>query len=54
MPKSKLLALVISRLLMGLGMFMLLFFLPAGTWNYWLAWMFLGVYSSPCCLCWHI
>ncbi len=47
MPKSKLLALAISRLLMGVGMFMLLFFLPAGTWRYWQAWMYMGVLFIP-------
>lgn len=47
MSKSKLLALVISRLLMGVGMFMLLFFLPAGTWRYWQAWMYIGILVLP-------
>lgn len=47
MSKSKLFALVISRLLMGLGMFMLLFFLPAGTWRYWQAWMYIGILVIP-------
>ena len=28
-------------------MFALLFFLPAGTWNYWQAWMYMGVLIIP-------
>jgi protein-S-isoprenylcysteine O-methyltransferase Ste14 len=47
MSKSKLLAITISRLLIGVGVFMLLFFLPAGSWNYWQAWMYMGVLFIP-------
>ncbi|MHB9034448.1 MAG: methyltransferase family protein [Anaerolineae bacterium] len=34
---------VILRTLMGLAMFLVLFFWPAGTWDYWQAWVFIGV-----------
>lgn len=47
MSKSKLLALTISRLLMGVVIFMLFFFLPAGTWSYWQAWLYMGVLFIP-------
>ncbi|MCQ3937224.1 MAG: isoprenylcysteine carboxylmethyltransferase family protein [Chloroflexi bacterium] len=47
MPRSKLLATVLSRLLGGALFFMLIFFLPAGTWNYWQAWMYIGVLFVP-------
>lgn len=47
MSRSKLLATVLSRLFGGLFMFALLFFLPAGTWKYWQAWMYIGVLVLP-------
>lgn len=47
MPRSKLLKLVLSRLLMAVLVFTLFFFLPAGTWNYWQAWMYMGVIFIP-------
>lgn len=47
MSHSKLLATVLSRLISGVAMFGLLFFLPAGTWAYWQAWMYLGVLMIP-------
>ncbi len=47
MPHSKLLMTVVSRLLAGVLMFALLFFLPAGTWRYWQAWMYIGVLITP-------
>jgi len=48
-PKSKILLLPQSLLwlLLGAGGMMLLFFLPAGTWNYWQAWVFLAVVLVP-------
>jgi protein-S-isoprenylcysteine O-methyltransferase Ste14 len=45
--RSKLLILVLSRLSMAVLIFMLFFFLPAGTWNYWQAWMYMGVLFIP-------
>ena len=47
MSRSKLLATVLSRLFGGLFMFALLFFLPAGTWKYWQAWMYIGALVFP-------
>lgn len=47
MSRSKLLATVLSRLFGGVVMFALLFFLPAGTWRYWQAWMYIGILFIP-------
>jgi protein-S-isoprenylcysteine O-methyltransferase Ste14 len=47
MSRSKLLATVLSRLFGGVIMFALLFFLPAGTWRYWQAWMYIGILIIP-------
>ncbi len=47
MSRSKLLFTVLSRLFAGVVMFALLFFLPAGTWRYWQAWMYIGVLIIP-------
>lgn len=47
MTRSKLLATVLSRLLAGVVMFMLMFFLPAGSWTYWQAWMYIGILFIP-------
>ena len=47
MSHSKLLISVLTRLFAGVVMFALLFFLPAGTWNYWQAWMYIGVLIVP-------
>lgn len=47
MPRSKLLFTVLSRLIAGVIMFALLFFLPAGTWRYWQAWMYIGILILP-------
>ena len=47
MSHSKLLFTVLSRLIAGVVMFALLFFLPAGTWRYWQAWMYIGVLIIP-------
>jgi protein-S-isoprenylcysteine O-methyltransferase Ste14 len=38
---------VLSRLIAGVVMFALLFFLPAGTWRYWQAWMYIGILIIP-------
>lgn len=47
MPRSKLLFTVLSRLFAGVIMFAFLFFLPAGTWRYWQAWMYIGILIIP-------
>lgn len=47
MLRSKLFWTVLSRLIAGVVMFALLFFLPAGTWRYWQAWMYIGVLIVP-------
>lgn len=47
MSRSKLLFTVLSRLFAGVVMFALLFFLPAGTWRYWQAWMYIGILVIP-------
>lgn len=47
MSRSKLLATVLSRLIGGILFFMLIFFLPAQTWCYWQAWMYIGVLIIP-------
>ncbi|MBK8421829.1 isoprenylcysteine carboxylmethyltransferase family protein [Candidatus Villigracilis saccharophilus] len=47
MPRNQLIKIVLSRLLMALPMFMLFFFLPAGTWNYWQAWVYLAILFIP-------
>jgi protein-S-isoprenylcysteine O-methyltransferase Ste14 len=38
---------VLSRALGMVVVFMLFFFLPAGTWNYWQAWVYIGVILIP-------
>lgn len=47
MARSKLLFTVLSRLFAGVIMFALLFFLPAGTWRYWQAWMYIAILIIP-------
>lgn len=47
MSRSRLLFTVLSRLFAGIVMFTLLFFLPAGTWRYWQAWMYIGILIIP-------
>ncbi len=47
MPRNQLIKTVLSRLLMALPMFMIFFFLPAGTWNYWQAWGYLAILFIP-------
>jgi protein-S-isoprenylcysteine O-methyltransferase Ste14 len=37
----------LSKLLAGLGIVMLLLFLPAGTWCYWQAWLFIALLFIP-------
>lgn len=43
MNRQQLLRVVISRYLMAFVALAALFFLPAGTFNYWQAWAYLGV-----------
>ena len=47
MPRSQLLKIVISRIALVCLMFMLFFFLPAGTWDYWQAWVYMGLLLAP-------
>ena len=47
MSRSKLLAMVLSRLIGGAILFLLVFLIPAGTWNYWQAWLYIGVLFIP-------
>ena len=47
MERNQLLKVVSSRLIMTIPMFILFFFLPAGTWNYWQAWVYMGVLITP-------
>ena len=47
MPRGQLLKIVISRIVLAFLVFMLFFFLPAGTWNYWQAWVYLGLLLTP-------
>lgn len=47
MSRSKLFFTVLSRLLGGILFFMLIFFLPAGTWGYWQGWMYIAVLTIP-------
>ncbi len=43
---GKSIASVAVRSLAGIGFFLLVFFLPAGTWDYWQAWVFLAVITG--------
>lgn len=47
MSRSKLLMTVLSRMFGGAIMVALLFFLPAGTWRYWQAWMYICILFVP-------
>lgn len=47
LSKGKLLKLVGSRLAASLPILFALFFLPAGTWNYWQAWVYIAVLFIP-------
>lgn len=46
-PREKLIRLTISRYLMALLFLGALFFLTAGTFNYWEAWVYLGIIFIP-------
>lgn len=45
--RSKLFINAVTKLLGGLGIIMLLLFLPAGTWQYWQAWVFIALLFVP-------
>ena len=47
MPSAQLLKVVLSRLIAVPFVLMLFFFLPAGTWNYWQAWVYMGLMFIP-------
>ena len=47
MPHDQLLRQVAIRLFMAVPMFMLFFFLPAGTWDYWQAWVYMALLLIP-------
>ena len=47
MSREQLLKVVAGRIIMIIPMLMLFFFLPAGTWNYWQAWVYMGVLITP-------
>ncbi len=47
MSKAQLLKVVASRVLGFVVMMMLFLFLPAGTWNYWQAWVYMGMLLIP-------
>lgn len=47
MNKTKLIISALSKLIVGLGMVALLLFLPAGTWEYWYAWLLVALLFIP-------
>ena len=47
MSREQLLKVVAGRIIMIIPMLMLFFFLTAGTWNYWQAWVYMGVLITP-------
>jgi protein-S-isoprenylcysteine O-methyltransferase Ste14 len=47
MSRTQLLKVVASRVLGFVIVIMLFFFLPAGTWNYWQAWVYIGILIIP-------
>ena len=47
MNKTQLIISALSKLIVGLGMIALLLFLPAGTWQYWQAWLLLALLFIP-------
>jgi protein-S-isoprenylcysteine O-methyltransferase Ste14 len=47
MTRARLLKLVLSRLGLAVSTLMLMFFLPAGTWKYWQAWVYMAVLFIP-------
>lgn len=47
MPRAQLLKIVASRMLGFVIVIMLFFFLPAGAWNYWQGWLYIGILIIP-------
>ena len=47
MPNTKLILSALCKLLLGVGMIAALLFLPAGTWQYWQAWVFIALLFIP-------
>ncbi|MBP6177254.1 MAG: isoprenylcysteine carboxylmethyltransferase family protein [Anaerolineales bacterium] len=47
MPRTQLVITVLSRILGSIPIFMLFFFLPAGTWEYWQAWVYISILITP-------
>lgn len=47
LPKNKLFLLVLTRLIPSIIMLLAIFFLPAGTFAYWEAWVYLGIILIP-------
>lgn len=47
MSRMSLLVNALCKLVVGLGMIALLLFLPAGTWYYWQAWLFIALLFVP-------
>jgi protein-S-isoprenylcysteine O-methyltransferase Ste14 len=47
LSRGELFKLVFSRLIIIIPLMFAMFFLPAGTWNYWQAWMYLATLFTP-------
>jgi len=47
MSRTRIFFMVLSRLVGGAIFFLLIFLLPAGTWTYWQAWLYIGVLFTP-------
>lgn len=47
MQRTQLITSVLSRILGSIPVLMLFFFLPAGTWDYWQAWVYIAVLITP-------
>lgn len=45
--REKLTRIVIFRYIMAIGIFMMVFFLPAGTFNYWEGWVYMAILMFP-------
>jgi protein-S-isoprenylcysteine O-methyltransferase Ste14 len=50
MKKSQLLKMALIRLILGLLILMTMFFLPAGTFAYWHAWIYIALILIPMCV----
>jgi protein-S-isoprenylcysteine O-methyltransferase Ste14 len=47
LSKNDLLRMVILRILLAIPVLLIIFFLPAGTWDYWEAWAYLAILLIP-------